>query len=588
MSNERIMIFTDDKVEDSTLINKLKSWGYNTYCFLIEPNEFSDLRFKPDLIIMDLNRDNDIHGLKLAVFLQEKFDVPFIYLKYPSETSIEDARMSNPYIFINKPINNKELKFAVEMAVYRDKLDKKLREDEKNFRILYENAPLAYQSLNKDGYLIEVNESWLKKLGYKHEEVIGHWFGDFLAPEYVEQFKKKFPMFMATGEISCVNFEMLLSNGKRITVSFEGKVSYDEEGNFKQTHCIFHDITNQRKAELALKESEQYYKTIFENTGTATIIVEKDSTVSLINTEFEKLYGYRREDIEGKKKWHEFVSQNFLPKMKEYHTMRRVNPESVPRNYEFDFIDNEGKIKNVFTTVAIIPGTEKSLVSLQDITDRNNTENQLKSSLEDKDMLLREIHHRVKNNLQIISSLLNLQSRYIEDEDALDVFTESQNRVRSMAIIHEKLYKSESMSKIDFGEYISDLTKSLFYNYRVDPSRIILKKKIEKIFFDVDTAIPCGLIINELLTNCLKHAFQDDKRGLIEIKLQNNGDSYVLNINDDGVGFPDDVDFRDTESLGMQLVNNLVKQIDGTIELNSRTGTNFKIEFRELEYNKRV
>ncbi len=109
-------------------------------------------------------------------------------------------------------------------------------------------------------------------------------------------------------------------------------------------------------------------------------------------------------------------------------------------------------------------------------------------------MLLREIHHRVKNNLQIISSLLNLQSRYITDGDALDVFTESQNRVRSMAIIHEKLYNSESMSKIDFGEYISDLTESLFYNYRVNPSRIKLKKNMDEIFFDVDTAIPCGLI----------------------------------------------------------------------------------------------
>ncbi len=144
------------------------------------------------------------------------------------------------------------------------------------------------------------------------------------------------------------------------------------------------------------------------------------------------------------------------------------------------------------------------------------------------------------------------------------------------------------MSKIDFGEYITDLTDSLFYNYRVGPSKIELNKKIDKIFFDVDTAIPCGLIINELITNCLKHAFPGDNNGSIGIELFKRDDNYVLNVNDTGVGFPDDIDFKNTESLGLQLVNNLVNQVDGTIELDGNDGTRFNIIFKELAYKKRV
>ncbi len=590
MSNENIIIFTEENNDKNSLIKKLKSWGYYTCSFSIKSPKISyDSEIKPDLIIIDLTMNDEMDGIYLACEIINKFDAPLIYLgEHCDDRSIEEARKTKPYTFIRKPFNSNELKFAVEMAIYHAQTDRKLKEDEENFRLLYDQAPIAYQSLDENGNLIDVNKTWLEKLGHKRQDVIGHYFSVFLSPEFVLHFMESFPNFKAKGEILGVNFEMMRSDRSKITVSFDGKVGYDKEGNFKQTHCIFNDITEQKKAEKALKKSEQYYKTIFENTGTATIIVEEDSTMSLVNTEFEKLYGYRKEDIEGKKKWHDFVTDEYLPMMKEYHATRRVNPESVPRNYEFDLIDNEGNLKNIFTTIAIIPGTGKSLISLQDITDSKNAEKQLKTSIKEKDLLLREIHHRVKNNLQIISSLLNLQSRYIDDDDALDVFTESQNRVKSMAIIHEKLYKSKSMSKIDFGEYITDLTDSLFYNYRVDPLRIHLNKKMDKIFFDVDTAIPCGLIINELITNCLKHAFPDGNQGEIGIEIFKNVDSYVLNISDDGPGFPDDIDFRNTESLGMQLVNNLVNQLDGTIELNGTNGTLFNIVFKELQYKKRV
>jgi len=580
MLNERIMIFTDDDNDGTSLINKIKSWDYSTLSFPIGSPEILDSTVIPlDLIIIDLN--SNLTDIDLVFDVVSKFDTPLIYFGQDCD-DIYFEKATKPYLCLEKPLNDNELKSAVEMIIYNQDRDEWLNSDDLKFKLLYDGAPIAYQSLDSDGNIIKVNKTWLDKMRYHREYVIGRWFGDFLAPEFVENFNMNFPNFKAEGEVYNLNFEMIRGDRTRITGLFDCKTGYDENSYFKQTHCIFQDINEQKKAEKALKQSEEYYKTIFENNG-ATVIVEEDNTVSQINSEFETLYGYKKVDVEGKKKWTEFVAYEDIPMMTEYHNRRILAYEDVPRNYEFNLIDRYGNLKNIYATLAIIPGTEKTLISLQDITSRKNAENELIVSLNDKDMLLKEIHHRVKNNLQIISSLLNLQSQYIKDEDALNAFKESQNRVRSMALIHEKLYKSENMSKIDFRDYITELTDSIFYNYHVDSSRIQLNKNIDKIFLNIDTAIPCGLIINELITNSLKHAFPEDNKGSIGIELYKRDEDYELNVNDTGVGFSNDIDYENTESLGMQLVNNLVKQVDGTIELDSKNGTKFKIIFKELE-----
>ena len=195
-------------------------------------------------------------------------------------------------------------------------------------------------------------------------------------------------------------------------------------------------------------------------------------------------------------------------------------------------------------------------------------------------MLLREIHHRVKNNLQVISSLLNLQSGYIEDKKSLEIFRESQNRVKSMALIHEKLYQSKELNKIEFSEYIKSLMKDLFISYNIDNERIKLKSDFEGIYFEIDTAILGGLIINELVSNSLKHAFPDGRKGEVFIginKIENN--KYVLILKDNGIGFPENIDFRKTDSLGLQLVTTLTEQLGGVIDLNRNGYTEFKIVF---------
>jgi two-component sensor histidine kinase/HAMP domain-containing protein len=222
----------------------------------------------------------------------------------------------------------------------------------------------------------------------------------------------------------------------------------------------------------------------------------------------------------------------------------------------------------------------------QDITERKKSEQQIKASLQEKEVLLREIHHRVKNNLQIISSLLNLQSKRIQDEHALNLLRDSQNRVRSMALIHQKLYDSRDLARIDFAGYLRSLASALFSSYGIGSQGISLKLSVDDIRLDINTAVPCGLIINELIANSLKHAFPTGQ-GEISVDLHPDGDDAVaLTVSDNGGGFPEDLDFRKTDSLGLQLVNTLTKQLGGTIELDRSTGTAFKLKFPTSESNR--
>ena len=191
----------------------------------------------------------------------------------------------------------------------------------------------------------------------------------------------------------------------------------------------------------------------------------------------------------------------------------------------------------------------------------------LQESIQEKEVLLKEIHHRVKNNLQVISSLLNLQSMYIKDKEAFDVFKESQDRVKSMAMIHEKLYQSGNFAEIDFSQYIKNLTSSIYSSYGMDTKLIKLKISAENIFLDINNAIPCGLIINELVTNAIKHAFPSGRSGEINIKFSRIDNKYILSVQDNGIGLPDSFIIEKTESLGMQLIYSLVSQLEGEFEV---------------------
>jgi PAS domain S-box-containing protein len=219
---------------------------------------------------------------------------------------------------------------------------------------------------------------------------------------------------------------------------------------------------------------------------------------------------------------------------------------------------------------------------------RDKAQKQIINSLEEKDVLLREIHHRVKNNMQIISSLLNLQSSSIENPEIKDIFNQSQNRVKSMSMIHEQLYRADDLAKINFNDYVNGLIKRLFQIYSTKQKQIGWDINVQDINLNIETAIPCGLIINELVSNSLKHAFKDRSYGKIDFKMERYDDSICFSVSDNGVGIQDNFQIENSPTLGLNLVNSLVNQLDGEIKIKNDNGISFDINFKEIDYKKRI
>ena len=223
----------------------------------------------------------------------------------------------------------------------------------------------------------------------------------------------------------------------------------------------------------------------------------------------------------------------------------------------------------------------------QEIAERLRAEKQVKAALEEREMLIKEMHHRVKNNLQTVSSIFSLQSRYVKDEQALDVFKDCRQRIQAMALIHEKLYQSMNLSKVSFRAYIQTLVAQLFDSYTLKPGQIQLRMQIAGLILDIKKAIPLGLIINELVSNSLKHAFPNHRKGEVTVILGfDEGDHLTLIVKDNGIGFPEPPDSQKMKSFGLVLVHSLVRQLAGVIEMERKDGTTFNLRFNQMEYEK--
>jgi PAS domain S-box-containing protein len=600
----------------------------------------------------------------------------------------------------------------------RRKNQEELIENKRTLETLISNLPgVAYKCQNDAQWTMEfVSKGCFQLTGYKTEDLINNKkisYNDLIHPDDRQMVWDTIQTSLKDNKPFKIIYRIITSDLEMKYVWEQGRGIFSSDNKLLALEGFITDITPRIKSEEEVKKSEAYYRTIFENTGTATIIIEDNTTISLANSEFEKLSGYSKEELEGRKSWIDLLVEDEIETVMDYHKSRRIK-KSTPKNYEIKLVNKGNEIRDVYVTVALLPYTQKRLISFMDITDKKesrkalidsqkkykelaellpqpifesnlkkdvtftnqigfkmfgytqedldtglnmlqlldpkdhdkarenvkrsitmeelfveeytglkkdgtnfpilvysnslkhddkvvgsrgvivdltdikNVENNLKASIHEKEILLREIHHRVKNNMQIISSLLNLQTEYVDDEEAVNVLKESQNRVKSMAIIHENLYKSNDLAHINFVDYINSLVLNLFYSYNIDQKQIKPLLKIEDINLNIETAVPCGLIISELISNSLKYAFPNKMKGEIIISLKSVEDTYHLCICDNGIGLPEDINFSNIKTLGLLLVNSLTEQIDGEITIKRGHGTKFKIIFKEQEYKERI
>lgn len=316
----------------------------------------------------------------------------------------------------------------------------------------------------------------------------------------------------------------------------------------------------------------------------AIISVDTDQKIILFNQGAEKIFGYSAQEIMGQ------PLDLLLPqRLVEIHRMHLKDFEASPiiarRMGERNEILGRRKDGTEFPAEASISkvnveGRNMYTVILRDVTDRVVVEEKIRTSLREKEALLKEIHHRVKNNLQVVSSLLGLQSRAATDDHTRKMFQESQNRIHSMALLHESLYQSSNLAKIDFPDYIRQLAAHLFHSYGVPPERIHLRTDLDKLYLNLDAAVPCGLIVNELISNSLKYAFPDGRAGEIRIELHEYSDQMArLIVADNGIGLRGDIDWATARSLGLRLVRTLAEQLGATIEMKSHAGTQVELTF---------
>jgi PAS domain S-box-containing protein len=375
----------------------------------------------------------------------------------------------------------------------------------------------------------------------------------------------------------------------------------------------FIDITDQVKMEEMLKRSQESYRSLLDSSPFGIVLHEKGKVLFSNKRALEMMGVSDMFEMEGasvfdflfegdhaiaKQRISRTYAEEELP-YQEYRLKRKDNLE-LSIETRTNLIEFQGKkvLQISFHDITKVKQLEKEKLRTQLVQEINNrltqeleeknqiqkkliaSEDKLKISLQEKEVLLKEVHHRVKNNLQVISSIFNLQKNYSSNQIVKDLLVESQNRIKSMAFIHESLYKTVDFAKINFSEYTENLCYNLLKSYNAYGKSAELKLKLKEVFINLDFAIPCGLILNELITNAVKYAFEGKTHGIIEVELAQKKNIILLKISDNGIGLPEDINFEDSNTLGFQLVNALVNQINGKLVFKVNNGTKYEISFK--------
>ncbi len=453
--------------------------------------------------------------------------------------------------------------------------EKALLESEAKYRSVVDNA-IESIVVVQDNVIKFFNPIALKLTGYSGEEFLNLPISKLVyhkdLPLILERQRKRM-----AGEEQEAGYTFRVLDKKRQKVWVEIKVVVITWEGRPATLNFLHDITEKKQIHDALLESENTYRTLVEGAGQPIFTVNQDGVFLFMNSDAAFSFHGKPEDFIGRTMWQMFPQEVADLQMKNIlATITSGQPQLFQSRSEI--LGQERWYEARINPLQLNSHPVKAaLCIVTDITDRKMVESRILASLKEKEILMKEIHHRVKNNLQIVQSLLSLQESKSKDEALLQTIKSTKNRIRSMAIVHERLYKTSDFSNVNFKQYSDTMVRELFFSYNIS-DKIKLSCSIDDVHLSVDKAIPCGLILNELVSNSLKHAFLPGAKGKITITFTKKDDEFILCVQDNGIGFNEDLDHKDT--LGLTLVKVLTRQIKGELLIKSNNGTTITIKFK--------
>lgn len=528
------------------------------------------------------------HQPDLDIFRQQAQKFGFdedVYLAAVNKVPVWNAEQLDNYLHFLQGL----------IGIITESGSKKLQEldAQEQFRISQKRSQIVLQKMldafwvinQADARIVEVNQSMCDMLGYSRDELLSMSIEKIEAADSPEQIQQRIKNLISAGS-GFFDSQFRRKDGSLIDV--EVSVNYMPEE--RQFYSFHRDITKRKQDEKALRENETRLRAIIGASRDA-IGVSKAGVHVLVNPAYLSLFGFDQvEELVGTP-----IINLIAPECRaeiSLNIRRRLQNEQAPSFYETTALRKDGSkfLMEVNVSVYSLSNEVYTVVILRDITERNRVEELVRSSLGEKEILLRELYHRTKNNMQVIISMLELQAAFSEDPAVTTLFQEMENRISTMALVHQMLYQTKDLSRVNLRHYIQELMNLLLSGYGLAEKRIQIELQVEEVLVAIDTAIPCGLVLNELITNTVKYAFPNGRPGTLRVALHRT-ESQVLELvfADDGVGVPKNFDFRQQGSLGMQTILALVEhQMHGQVEFDGSAGVAWRFTFREDLYPLRV
>jgi len=465
----------------------------------------------------------------------------------------------------------------VEIGIRKEAEDR-LLESERTFRQLTENISIAVFTFDIEGKFTYVNPTTTIITGFSEKELLSMKFFDIVHPEHRESVMSKgFDRIKGEDVVQKYNFKIVTKQGETRWIEiYNSRATIDGLVVVLGTAT---DITERWITDNRIRESEEKYKYLIESIDEGLIIKDEFEKITFTNNAARKIFGYTEKEMDNMN-FQKLVSLEDYARL-QLETDKHIKGESS--KYELEVICKDGEKRLILITASPVFDKDTFMSTIAifvDITDIREAGLKIESQLHEKEVMLQEIYHRVKNNLQIISSMLKLQASYVDDEYSIQMFRNCQHRVKSMSLVHEKLYRSDNLSRVSFKDYTESLIKNLFASLNINSNRIKYELNIKNVNLNISVAIPCGLIINELITNALKYGFPNDKKGLIKISIIKLEDEKIkLTVWNNGSPLPKDFDMDNLTSFGMKLVDILKHQLEAELIIERKEGVAFSLIF---------